>query len=59
MRTEEEKLATKLRKEVERKAHHERVFKQHPPAVRYAKAKFKTGKKQPPKHRQLPKLGVQ
>jgi len=45
MRTEEQKLATKLRKAAERQAHRERVFKKHPPAVRYAKAKFKKGKK--------------
>lgn len=60
MRTPEQKLATKLRKKAERKAHHERVFKKHPPLVRYAKAKFKKGKK---RQRKSPKasykLGVQ
>jgi len=30
-----------------------------PSSVRYAKAKFKKGKKHVPKKRQLPKLGVQ
>jgi hypothetical protein len=59
MRTPEQKLATKLRKAAERKAHHERVFKTHPPMVRYAKAKFKKGKKHQPKHRAPIKLGVQ
>jgi hypothetical protein len=41
MRTPEQKLATKLRKMEEREAHRERVFKQHPSQVRYAKAAFK------------------
>jgi hypothetical protein len=59
MRTPEQRLATKLRKAAERQAHHDRVFRVHPPAVRYAKAKFKKGKKHVPKHRQLPKLGIQ
>jgi hypothetical protein len=59
MRTEEQKLATKLRKAEERQAHHDRVFKTHPAVVRYAKAHFKTGKKNPAKKRQLPKLGIQ
>ena len=61
MRTPEQKLATKLRKAAERQAHRESVFKTHPSAVRYAKAKFKKGKKHQPKHR-APikiKLGVQ
>lgn len=34
MRTPEQKLATKLRKAAERKAHRKRVFLKHPPAVR-------------------------
>jgi hypothetical protein len=59
MRTPEEKLATKLRKAAERKAHRDRVMAQYPPQVRYAKAKFKKGKKHQPKKRQLPKLGIQ
>jgi hypothetical protein len=59
MRTEEEKLATKLRKAAERQAHHDRVMFQHPPRVRYAKAAFKKGKKHVPKKRQPLKLGVQ
>jgi hypothetical protein len=59
MRTEEERLATKLRKAAERDAHHDRVFKAHPPAVRYAKASFKKGKKHQPKKRAKLKLGVQ
>jgi hypothetical protein len=59
MRTLEQKLATKLRKEAEREAHRDRVLKQHPLSVRYAKAKFKKGKKHAPKHRAPIKLGVQ
>jgi hypothetical protein len=59
MRTPEEKLATKLRKEAERKAHREKVFKTHPPTVRYAKARFKKGKKRQKKTRAPIKLGVQ
>lgn len=59
MRTEEQKLATKLRKFAERKAHHNRVFAKYPPAVRYAKAHFKKGKKAQKKNRQAIKLGVQ
>lgn len=61
MRTEEQKLATKIRKAAEREAHRERVFKQHPVAVRYAKADFKKGKKHQPKNRKplVFKLGVQ
>jgi hypothetical protein len=45
MRTPEQKLRTKTRKAAERKAHRERVMKKYPPSVRYAKAKFKKGKK--------------
>jgi hypothetical protein len=45
MRTLEARLATKTRKKQERKAHRERVFKTHPALVRYAKSKFKKGKK--------------
>lgn len=59
MRTPEQKLATKLRKKAERQAHREKVFQKYPPAVRYAKAKFKKGKKHQPKHRAPIKLGVQ
>jgi hypothetical protein len=59
MRTPEQKLATKLRKAIERKAHHERVFRKHPPSVRYAKAKFKTGRKQPKQRRLKIQLGKQ
>jgi hypothetical protein len=59
MRTPEQKLATKLRKQAERKAHHERVFRKYPSAVRYAKKHFKKGKKNQPKHRVPLKLGLQ
>jgi hypothetical protein len=59
MRTAEQKAATKLRKARERKAHHERVFRIHPPAVRYAKAHFKKGKKAQKKNRKPIQLGVQ
>lgn len=60
MRTQEQKLATKLRKAAERKAHRERVFRKHPPAVRYAKAKFKKGKKRQKRTQKASfKLGVQ
>lgn len=59
MRTDEQKLATKLRKAAEREAHRVRVFKQHPSVVRYAKANFKKGKKNPAKKRQKIKLGIQ
>ena len=59
MRTPEQKLATKLRRHAERKAHRARVFKTHPDAVRYAKAHFKKGKKAQKKNRQAIKLGVQ
>jgi hypothetical protein len=54
-----QRLATKLRKQAERRAHRKRVFTTHPPAVRYARAKFKTGKKHNPKKRQPLKLGIQ
>jgi hypothetical protein len=59
MRTPEQKLATRLRKKAERKAHRERVFKTHPALVRYAKAHFKTGKKSQKKSRAKLTLGVQ
>ena len=59
MRTAEQKLATKLRKAAERKAHHERVFREYPPAVRYAKAKFKKGKKRQKQSTKKLQLGVQ
>ena len=61
MRTQEQKLATKLRKAAEREAHRERVFKTHPPKVRYAKAGFKKGTKRQRKNRKpaIVKLGVQ
>jgi hypothetical protein len=61
MRTEEQKLATKLRKAEERNKHRERVFKSHPPSVRYAKSKFKKGTKRQRKNRKpvIVKLGVQ
>lgn len=61
MRTPEQKLATKLRKLQEREAHRARVFKTHPPSVRYAKAKFKKGTKRPRKNKKpvVVKLGVQ
>jgi hypothetical protein len=59
MRTPEDRLATKLRKIAEREAHHIRVFKQHPAAVRYANAAFKKGKKNPTKKRVKIKLGIQ
>jgi hypothetical protein len=58
-RTPEMRLATKLRKQAERAAHRARVFKTHPPSVRYAKAKFKKGKKHQPKRRQKLQLGIQ
>lgn len=60
MRTPEQKEATRLRKATERLAHREKVFKTHPPQVRYAAAKFKTGKKrQKNKQKVVLKLGVQ
>jgi hypothetical protein len=59
MRTPEEKLATKLRKAAERQAHRAKVFALYPVHVRYAKAKFKKGRKnQKPKHVKI-HLGVQ
>lgn len=59
MRTPEEKLATKLRKAAEREAHRAKVFARYPASVRYAKAKFKKGRKT--KHKGTTKihLGVQ
>jgi hypothetical protein len=59
MRTPEQRLATKLRQKAEREAHRIRVFLKYPPAVRYAKAKFKKGKKHQPKSRAKIQLGVQ
>jgi hypothetical protein len=60
MRTPEQRLATKLRKAAERKAHRERVFRKYPSSVRYAKAKFKKGKKRQRKNKKASfKLGVQ
>jgi hypothetical protein len=59
LRTPEQKVATKLRKAAELKAHHDRVFKTHPPSVRYAKRHFKKGKKNQGKKRQRIQLGVQ
>jgi hypothetical protein len=59
MRTAEQKLATKLRKAAERAAHHNKVFAKYPASARYAKAKFKKGKKnQKSKHVKI-HLGVQ
>lgn len=59
MRTEEQKLATKLRKAAERAAHRDKVFALYPANVRYAKAKFKKGRKnQKPKHVKI-HLGLQ
>ena len=59
MRTQEQRLATKLRKAAERKAHRKRVFTKHPPSVRYAKRNFKKGKKAQKKTRAKLKLGEQ
>lgn len=59
MRTEEEKLATKLRKAAEREAHRNNVLKKHPPSVRYAKAHFKKGKKRQKQSTKKLALGVQ
>ena len=59
MRTLEEREATKARKAAERAAHRTKVFSTHPPSVRYANAKFKTGKKAQKTKRQAIKLGVQ
>ena len=59
MRTQEDKLATKLRKAVERAAHRDKVFALYPANVRYAKAKFKKGRKnQKSKHVKV-RIGVQ
>lgn len=59
MRTPEDKLATKLRKAAEREDHRERVLRKHPPAIRYAKSKFKKGKKRQKVSRKKLELGVQ
>jgi hypothetical protein len=59
MRTQEEKLATKLRKAAEREAHREKVFQKYPPSVRYKKAGFKKGKKRQKQSRKVIHLGVQ
>jgi hypothetical protein len=59
MRTEEEKLATRLRKAAEREAHREKVFTKHPPQIRYAKRKFKTGGKRQKKRSAKIQLGLQ
>jgi len=59
MRTEEQKLATKLRKAEERQSHKERVFQKYPPKVRYAKAKFKKGSKRQKRHVKPVQLGIQ
>ena len=59
MRTDEQKLATKLRKASERKAHRERVMKKYPPLVRYAKSKFRKGKKQTKNSGKKITLGLQ
>jgi len=60
MRTPEQKLATKLRKKAVRDAHRAKAWKKHPSLVRYAKSKFKKGKK---RQKRTPKasfkLGVQ
>jgi len=58
MRTEEQKLATKLRKAAEREAHRAKVFAAHPARVRYAKAAFKKGRKAGQKKVKV-KLGIQ
>lgn len=59
MRTPEQKLETKLRKAAEREAHRAKVFALYPPSVRYAKAKFKKGRKSKHKGTTKIKLGVQ
>lgn len=59
MRTQAQKLATKLRKAAEREAHREKVLKKYPPQVRYAKAKFKKGKKRQKQSTKKLQLGVQ
>jgi hypothetical protein len=45
VRTQEQKIATKLRKAAERKASKAIAWKKHPAIVRYAKAKYKKGTK--------------
>jgi hypothetical protein len=59
MRTIEQKMATKLRKATERKAHRERVMKKYPPSVRYAKAKFHKGGGKQKRTKAKIKLGLQ
>ena len=59
MRTPEQKLATKERKAAEREAHRNKVLAAYPPSVRYAKSKFKKGRKRTAKTRTKLKLGVQ
>lgn len=60
MRTPEQKIATKQRKAAVRDSHRQRVMKHHPPAVRYAKAKFKKGSKNPRRSRAIKvKIGLQ
>lgn len=60
MRTPADRLATKLRKAHEREVHRAKAWKKHPASVRYAKAKFKKGKKRQKQHqRAVIKLGVQ
>jgi hypothetical protein len=59
MRTQEQKLATKLRKAAERKAHREKVLQKYPPAVRYKKAAFKKGKKRQKTSKKKLELGRQ
>jgi hypothetical protein len=60
MRSPEQKLATKLRKAHEREVHHAKAWKKHPASVRYAKAKFKKGKKRQKQHKHVVvHLGVQ
>lgn len=59
MRTEEQKLATKLRKAAERRAHRDKVLAVHPPRVRYAKSAFKKGRKNQKSKAPKIHLGVQ
>jgi len=59
MRTLEQKQATKERKAAAHEAHRTKVLAAYPPSVRYAKSKFKKGKKHQPKTRAKLKLGVQ
>lgn len=60
MRTPEQRKAFRQLKKTIRKAKREKAFLTHPPSVRYAKAKFKKGKK---RQKRTPKasfkLGVQ